>query len=470
MKTMRSSPRANAGSTLLLTLVIAAIVGFVLIAYLNLVRAQNMSTMRSQAWNVAVPVIEAGVEDALAHLAAHAGADLACDGWWGYNGGYYMFRRVGDHFYLVVITNYFPGSFTNSPVIESRGYVSLPTLVSSVPGPVLAQSTTTTRNYLGRGVRVRTRQDYLWSKPWTMRDTIDLAGNNIRTDSFDSTSTNASTAGRYDPAKRRANGDIATNSSLTNSLNIGNADIFGRVSTGPRGSVSIGPQGSVGDLAWHAAGRRGIQPGYYTDDMNVDFREPKVPFSGGAFTPGGGNITNADGTVTYYDYILDDGNYQLSTLGGKTYVRGNATLLVTSSIQMTGSDELRIQTNKTFKLYMSGATANLGGNGVINGSGFATNFTYYGLSNNVSFSIGGNGAIIGTVYAPNAQIVLNGGGNSNTDFIGAAIGRSSRLNGHFNVHYDESLGRTGQIRGYVITGWDEMSPSEVGQTVVSLSF
>ena len=35
------------------------------------------------------------------------------------------------------------------------------------------------------------------------------------------------------------------------------------------------------------------------------------------------------------------------------------------------------------------------------------------------------------------------------------------MNGHFNFHYDEILGRTGPSRGYYITSWVELDPHEV---------
>ncbi len=470
MKLQLPSSRRCAGNTLLLTLVIAAVVGFILVAYLNLVRAQHMATMRSQAWNVAVPVIEAGIEDALAHLNAHAGSSLACDGWHSAGSYYWLYRHVGDHFYIVTISNYFVGITTNAPVIESRGYVSMPTLVASASsGPLLASTTMamTYKNYLGRGVRVRTRQDALFAKGLVARDTIDMNGNNIEADSFDSTDANYSTSGQYDSTKHKDKGDVATNSSLTNSLNVGNADIFGHVATGPNGSVAIGPQGSVGDMSWHAANRRGIKPGFYNDDMNVNFPDVETPFNGG-FSLNGGYVTNADGSTTYYDQILEDGNYQTVNLSGTTYVRGQAKLLVTGGISMSGHDEIVIPEGKTLKLYMAGTSASLGGNGVMNSDGYATNFFYYGLPENTSLSLSGNGAFVGTVYAPNAALTLNGGGHNKTDFVGAAITKTARLNGHFSFHYDEALKTYGPVRSYVITDWDEMTPDEVGATVISI--
>jgi hypothetical protein len=70
----------------------------------------------------------------------------------------------------------------------------------------------------------------------------------INTDSFDSGNPSYSTGRRYDPAKRKDNGDVASNLDILNSINIGSANIMGHVSTGPGGTVAIGPNGSVGDI------------------------------------------------------------------------------------------------------------------------------------------------------------------------------------------------------------------------------
>src|SRR5437773_8236157 len=75
---------SQAGSTLLLTVVATGIIGLMLAAYLSLVKVQNISGFRSQAWNATIPVIEAGIEDALCHLNAHgsnAVPGLRSEGW-----------------------------------------------------------------------------------------------------------------------------------------------------------------------------------------------------------------------------------------------------------------------------------------------------------------------------------------------------------------------------------------------------
>src|SRR5438105_15359945 len=81
MRIQRSKSTSLRGSALMIALIVTGLVGFVLAAYLSLLGAQNNTTMRSQAWNASVPVIEAGCEDALTHLNVNGSSNLLRDGW-----------------------------------------------------------------------------------------------------------------------------------------------------------------------------------------------------------------------------------------------------------------------------------------------------------------------------------------------------------------------------------------------------
>jgi hypothetical protein len=107
-------------------------------------------------------------------------------------------------------------------------------------------------------------------------------------------------------------------------------------------------------------------------------------------------------------------------------------------------------------LYVAGASTSLGGSGVVNGTGSATNFSYYGLPSNTSVSFSGNAAFVGTIYAPNAALQLGGGGSNTFDFVGASVSNTVQMNGHFNFHYDELLGRQNNGASYYITSWNEI--------------
>jgi len=234
MKIHRSPRNREQGNTLLLTIVVTGLIGFLLAAYLTLVQSQNGANVRSQSWNSALPVVESGIEEALAHLNSYGltNGPLDRDGWTpAGSGAYSMTRSMGDGFYNVKISNYTPGNPSNAPTIESKGYVVMPLVLAAAENALLASSTiiNPALNYLGRGVRVQTRPDFIFTKGMVAKKSIDLNGNSIYSDSFDSTDPLYSTNGTYNSGRSKDNGDIAVNSSLTNSLNVGDAEItYGR--------------------------------------------------------------------------------------------------------------------------------------------------------------------------------------------------------------------------------------------------
>lgn len=539
MKTYtRTKTQGQQGNTLMTTIMITGLIGFILAVYLTLVQSQNRATFRSQAWNMAMPVVEAGIEDALAHINANYEVGLDRDGWTQSGGTYTITRTVGDCIYTARITNYTMGSLTNSsPIIDSFGYVQMPGAMAKASTTLLAAAGGTVNStvaYLGRGVRVQAIPDFIFGRGMVAKDSIDINGNNIRTDSFDSMDPAYSTnGGKYWPGHTKDHGDIAVNSGLTNSLSLGSANIWGNVSTGPGGTVAIGPNGAVGDNGWHAAGNDGIQTGHSKDDMNVSFPDAKVPWEGG-FAVNGGWLTNIVSTSTtnassitsipypvavlfpittnlvtsalwplgspgpiatnwnnkhtridsytfptfrysvtniattlttnrtYYDCLigeLDGGDYLTATLSGSVYIAAPVRMYVTTTLNIS---DLIIKPGGSLKLYTSAASASLAGNNSANSDGTADAFSYWGLPSNTSVTFSGNAKFIGTIYAPNADFTMNGTGHDTYyDFSGASITKTARLNGHFNFHYDEALGRMGPFRGYIIDQWIEMPPSSV---------
>ena len=461
MNIPKRSRTAQSGSVLVMVVVLTGLVGFTLASYLTLVKTQNLSSMRSQAWNATMPVIEAGLEEALTHLNKNGTNRLDIDGWTQDGFLYWIKRDLPTGFNIVTISNWWgPGS--PQPIVESRGYVDMPIQVVDRGGSSMMASGSwnpASSGLLSRGVAAVARRTALFARGMVAKGQIDLNGNNIETDSFDSADPNHSSGGLYDPNTRKSNGHVATNSGLTNSLSIGNANIYGRVSTGPGGTVSYGSNGAVGDMAWHASGNYGIQPGWSADDMNVDFDDVDPPFGGG-WSPGPGVVNGQT-----YDYVLGSGNYQMSNLSmsntKQMIVTGNAVLYVTGNANLSGQAQIQIVPGGSLQLYVSGPIASLQGNGVINETGFAKNFRYFGLPSNTQLSVGGNGEFVGVIYAPQAAFSLSGGGDSDNDFIGASITDSVTMNGHFKFHYDEDLANLGPDNGYVINTWNEMNPTSV---------
>src|SRR5687768_7374408 len=210
MKILQSQFKSLRGNTLVLTIVVTGLVGFLLASYMGLVKSQNISTMRSQSWNAAIPVIEAGIEDALTHINIKLTNDLVGEGWSKQGSIYVTKRHVGSNYYSVTISNWVVGSPTNQPIIEARGYVSAPVTLASIDGPMFATVgvTANARKYVARGIRCITRSDALFSKGLVAKGQIDMRGNDISADSYDSLDPDHNTGGRYDATKRKAGGSI----------------------------------------------------------------------------------------------------------------------------------------------------------------------------------------------------------------------------------------------------------------------
>src|SRR5262245_24283288 len=290
----------EAASVMLIALVTCSIIGLVLGSYLSLIRAQNISTMRAQAWNTALPAAEAAIEEALTHINTNRSTNWESNGWTLSDGFYVKSRDLTNYCWTARI------SATDPPILTSTGFVA--TVVNGTFAAVNLDDKIAT--YTSRSIRIGTAKDGLFTKAMVAKETIDLRGNNIQSDSFDSSNPLYSTNGLYDPNpnKIKDNGDIATNSGITNSINVATANIWGRASTGPGGSVSVGPNGAVGSKAWNTAGNHGVEPGWVKDDMNVAFPDITVPFTSG-FTPMSGSLGG-----TTYTYLLGTGNYIMSNL------------------------------------------------------------------------------------------------------------------------------------------------------------
>jgi len=138
---------------------------------------------------------------------------------------------------------------------------------------------------VSRTLRVTTRRVKPGDGGIQAKGRINLSGPSWL-DSFDSTSPRESTNGKYDPAKRSANGLALSNSTEPDSVHIGTGHVFGRVTSGP--GPLTGPDatvtytsGAVGDAAWNS-GNYGIKDGYASNDANIQFNDVVAPFSWGS--------------------------------------------------------------------------------------------------------------------------------------------------------------------------------------------
>jgi hypothetical protein len=460
----------KSGSVLLVTLVTAGVLGITLASYLTLVSNQSRNVARSKHWNQALVVAESGVEDALQMVNKFVATPLLTN-WvntysgdnWSKSGNVYSrtgyLNAAHTIYYTVTVSNQ-NTTLNNLVTIRSTGYTSLPAS--------LANNTVLTRT-----VVVRAQIDTIFNVAMAALGAIDLKGNGISTDSFDSGDTNWSTASLYDatrqtsilydPTRRKAGGDVATNNTLTNSnLSVGNADVAGHIITGPSGTYSIGPNGTVGDIAWVTT-TKGIKPGWAKNDMNVVFNNVTLPSNASWQNTGvsgsgmGGNGTAPDGLS--YDHIFTNpGDYIVSD-SGTIYVGTNVHVRLHSTVNNFKPNKIYVAgtgaASGKMTTYLAGTSATLYTEHVTQ-SGKAANMVFMGLPSLTSISYNGNGDFTGSIYAPQADFQLNGGGSSTWDFIGASVTKLVQMNGHYHFHYDEDLRRNGPNNGYIANDWREL--------------
>ncbi len=452
---MRISPARHSpsGQILLITLLSCAILGVMLASTLLLVQGQALSVARSMCWNASLAMTEAGIEEALTHLNRNAPFfdpsedtnNLAVHGWVRDGNLYQAPRRflgAGSYYDVAIMLQ------GMEPQIYATGVVSRADLVPAAPGPgTIGMEASGPYAPVPRTVQVRTRSDPLFAVAMAAEGQIDLAGNNVTTDSFDSGDPNFSDNGRYpmnNPLKRKKNGDVATNAGLINSINVGNAKINGKAMTGPNGTVRIGPNGYVS--------------GGTNNDFNVVFPPVRVPSGSMWYLPTVSNV-EIDG-VPYSHFVLMSGTYYRDGgLAGSLYVGSNvqATVVLRGSTKLSGNnDRIYLAPGARLILYVDAPTFSIKGQGVVNESGQAINFLYFGTPRNTTLSLGGNASFTGAIYAPDADFTLGGGGNDTYDFVGASVTRTVKMNGHFNFHYDEHLRRIGPSRGFIVNSWREL--------------
>lgn len=274
---------------------------------------------------------------------------------------------------------------------------------------------------------------------------IDLKGNLIATDSYDSSAPDY--PGYWTNSIRKAGGDVVTASTITN-LAIGNAHIAGHVATGPGGGYTVQANGSVGDLAWVDAGTPGVEPGWFADDINVVFKDVVIPdvawWNPGARDLGGPGVAPDGLTYAHVFTTAASGSYFTLSDSGDIYVGTNVmvTVKVVNSVGKFAPNNI----------FVAGAGANAGkfvayvdctnfamGAGAFAQSRIPANLVLLGTSNCTSATYKGNGDFAGLIYAPSADFQLAGGGSGILDFLGGSITKTVQLNGHYHFHFDEAL-------------------------------
>lgn len=509
MQIFSKAKKNDQGSAMIMTIVLVAIAVATVASYLSLVRTEYTNAARSQTWNGAMILAEAGVEDAMAMLNKYAGTSSALTNWsqtavsqdnWTsssvtVNGNTYTvfhMSRTNDGFgyYDVYVTNiYNVVNYSFTPSILSIGTAYWKLTDSSAGKPAT------------RKVFVATTADSSASGGLTSQYVLNFNGQRSTVDSYNSSDPaaslwhtnwfyNGSNFGTYYSAKRTANVVVGTDGQL---LQADGVNIYGYVNTGPGGSVSIKNGGTVGDLNWigpdpNSPNHTGIQSGHQRDDMNIQFPPVALPtastwlnvpsptnrtiiiggitytnsnpgsVSGSSFTIGGNNysliITNRTGnpgTPTnkiYYAYS--------SQLQNSIFIdASNVVLSLPNGIGMNTHDNLTLNTNASISIY-SGSDISTGNGEINNLYQYAGALMIYGLPGCQNISFGGNAALTINIYAPVASVQFNGGGSDTVDVSGAMTVGNITVNGHYNFHFDEVLKTLTPPTRYLPAYWQEV--------------
>ena len=445
-------------SILLVTLGICIILGLLMGSCLCLIKTQHFSVVRARAWNSAIVVAEAGVEEAMAQLNDTNLIKLGIETYQGFNankwlppdaahaGGYWKTNILRDtvmtngYYDVTIITN----DLAN-PLIIATGYVSGPISSPTLVRTVKVQARPITRSVPG-GAMVVT-------------DTVDFKGFGISTDSFQSTNLTLFPGGIYNSQNAMDHGDVSTTSRQTNAMNLGNGKVHGSVHTGPGGVVQIGSGGVVGDMAFVNSGNNAgqIENGHQLHDATQNYPDATLPDTGNLVWQTAVPTTFVKNGVTY-KYVLNNARpWKIATLDGSVYVSSpGVQLWVQNAFNFPNNGEIRIPSGDSLSMYCTAPSTTIGGNGIINDTGVSQNFQYYGLPSNTAFTLSANAAFVGLIYAPEAVFTLGGGGNNTYDFIGASVTKSAKMAGHFNFHFDEASNTYLQLFGYSAISWDEL--------------
>lgn len=429
------------GHILVATLVVAGVLGIALAAYLNVIHTQNNLTVRSQVWNACMPVVEAGIEEALAHINSTGTTNWESNGWT---------RDASANTFSKTRTNLGSGTFsctisTNAvpyPVITCTGKLPAPITVGTGRNPLVAVAgggTTPATVYISRTVRVKTTKPPALAKGLMSKDVIDFAGNNVGTDSYNST------LGAYlaplgvGVLNQGDKGDLASNADIAN---IKNANINGHVALGPKAKLKLN-SGFIGSLPWSLAGNLGIQKGWIRYDMNVDLPDVQAPWPAGT-----GLLPAPSGALKY---LFDSRNYEMDSLTISStdlvaVTNGVAILWVKGNVDIQGA--IKVSQPGGLRLYVGGSVTL---SGTWDKSALPADLIIYGLPTCTSVNVTTGSKLEAVIYAPEASLVLNGTAN----LFGSATAKGIKLNGSSMFHYDEALGNLAPSI-YTITSWQEL--------------
>lgn len=432
------------GSLLIVAMVLSAVIGISLGSYIALSGSSMKLANRSFYGTSAINLAESGVEEAL-YCFNQATAGVAVNTAWSeWTRSGTLAKNTFTNFSLsggatvavrVLVSNYNPsGSVT--PRVYSEATVTLP-----------SESLTITK-----AVEVELRRRSRFAMGLVARNQITFNGNVARVDSwnsqFNDDGTPRSSPVPYSTGVRHASGSVGSTSVAVGSVAVNNADIFGYVSVGGSSStgVSVGTNGIISGNFSASGGT--VDTSRIATDFTTNFDSVSTP--SGTYLGGLGATIGTAGTTTSFTVP--------GPITSSFTVRGNVTLIITpdgtgTALRFTGSDILTLDPGATLTVYTSG-DFDLRGNGLVNPSGQATAFQFYGTGTSTQdIDLGGTADFCGVVYAPNAPVRIHG----NPHVMGSIVADNITVVGNAQFHYDEALANFGGNNPFGVVKWRELT-------------
>jgi hypothetical protein len=460
--------RSQRGSVMIVALIFAAILAIALTSYVKLSSGALRFANRSFYSNGAMNFVDLGLEQTL---------------WSLNNTDWTRFSNPSAGVYQGT----FPGATSTFALSGGvRGQVKVWVDTNNVVGTVVtphavAKATITLADgtTLVKMAEAYLQQRTFNSQPMVARTGISFTGN-VFVDSWDSHSDTTTRADdvAYSTGVHHAEAGIASASVAVASESLQNADIYGRAYVGTRDNSGISV-GSGGRLAGSFSAGTGIDFTRVTANFTASF--PDIPPPTGNINSRGvintattlpdpvHDLTTVKDGKTYYIYSVPS----ISITGGNDLIISagynvilNVTQATGTSVQVGGSAGITITPTATLKMYTPGTVA-IAGNGVLNGASGTPNnpvdFQLFGtrsaadaaINGMQQIDIKGNGYLAAVVNAPNANVFVNGNG----DTYGAIFANRIELVGGGNFHADESLARIHDTGLWGLTKWRELSSS-----------
>src|SRR5579862_1819078 len=181
----------DAGNALLTTVIFIVVLTLSIGGYMTYTLQQVRLGGRSQAWNMAMAVSEAGIEEGFEHLnddPTNTQADWVNDG-----GGYYHVTRSLNGTFQSTYTVTLNFVDPLNPIITSSAYVTPPAVAQKARFPFFYaaatpnnQTVSSASGTVGRGIQAVLNKPVFFNAAMIARGNINMNGNGVTVDSFDS--------------------------------------------------------------------------------------------------------------------------------------------------------------------------------------------------------------------------------------------------------------------------------------------